>query len=242
MSTWHEAFAEVERQVSSITTSRPWFRGHCVSDWKLLPTLARCRPSNEAANRFPSDDSRERGVYSFFVREAGGLIDSSDPWSVAVSMQHHGIPTRLLDWTTTFAVALYFALKDSAGDAAVWILQPFRLNEILIGRRVTLDVDEFDGNYADYFIRRSKTPPAAAVALDPPWRHPRLLNQRGGFTLHADLITPLEELAAGALHKIIIPQTAHKDAWRYLKLSGISEFSLFPDLDGLARDLRTRFF
>ena len=58
------------------------------------------------------------------------------PWEIFALMQHHGIPTRLLDWSESALVALYFALSSEPsykGLRAVWILNPYSLNKVNVG-------------------------------------------------------------------------------------------------------------
>jgi hypothetical protein len=152
-------------------------------------------------------------------------------------MQHHGIPTRLLDWTETFAVALYFALKGSRTDAAIWVLRPGLLNQRTSDTDGILEASDLAGRYSDVFLSGGSPMTADVVALSPHRHNPRVAQQRGGFTLHTNLDAPLEILHPDVVTKISIPRGCNSEAERFLELSGVSEFSLFPDLDGLAREL-----
>lgn len=242
MDAWISVYRELGAITKRIDTGTPWFRGHSNATWRLQPTLARCRPTTEAELPYYTDEERESGTYGEFVAQSGPLLAPNDGWAPAFAMQHHGLPTRLLDWSTVFGVALHFALRSSEGDAAVWILDPFELNRILIGREETFELYDCPGDYREMFIRRKVPLGAAAIALNAPRQHPRVFNQRGGFTLHADLAASLEDLAPAALHKLTVPADARSGARDFLRFAGISEFSLFPDLDGLARDFRAMFF
>src|SRR5262249_36555293 len=148
------------------------------------------------------------------------------------AMQHHSVPTRLLDWTECFAVAVHFALKDATGDASIWILDPFTLNQASIGSAKVVR-PSFLGSYFDLYITRTThlRKKTAAVALYPLRYNPRVFQQKAGFTLHHDLERPLEEIYPRALTRIVLPESVHGDARAFLLLSGVSEFTLFPDLD-----------
>lgn len=60
-------------------------------------------------------------------------------------------------------------------------------------------------------------------------------SQSAVFTLHKDLRVPLEDLCPNAVRQIVVPRVVHDEAQKFLRLSGISEFTVFLDLDGLAR-------
>jgi hypothetical protein len=243
VNTWSQIVDDVIEHTLSINQAPLLFRGHADASWSLKPSLARVPPTRDCRSPFASDDLRERGVYWRFRTEAGVLLPAEiDPWSVAFAMQHHELPTRLLDWTDTFAIALHFALRHAVRDAAVWILNPFELNRKALGVAAMLMPQALDGNYFEYYIAREKEPPAPIVAVTPLRHDPRIFNQRGGFTLHSDLTIDLSTVAPSAIRKFVIPTDLHEDARRFLRLTGISEFRLFPDLDGLARELFERSF
>jgi hypothetical protein len=240
--TWHDVYDEIMAAAESLQLATPWFRGHREAGWQLLPTLARCRSTKQAARTYTSEKARERGVFRHFVTESGTLLPQNDNWAAAFAMQHHGVPTRLLDWSTTLAVGLYFALKDATADAALWIMSAPKLNEILVGDDDVPEVSALPGDYFSYFIS-GKTPlGATARAFYPPRHHPRVFNQRAGFTIHSELKTSLDVLAPGAFRKVIIPSHVLSSAKNFLWAAGITEFSLFPDLDGLSRELQRRYF
>lgn len=235
MTIWSECYEKAITTIESEDSDLLFYRGHADGSWKLLPTLARSEVSNPK-------NSEQVTFFDFQTRAGDLLSEGTSPWQVAFSMQHHGLPTRLLDWTESFATALYFALKSATNDACVWVLNPFELNELMINRVELIRPEDLKSNYEEYFISESAKLEGKCVAVSPLRHHPRVFRQRAGFTIHDDLREPLEEICSSALTKIEIPVSAHGEARQFLKLSGISEFLLFPDLDGLARELYEEHF
>lgn len=228
-----EIIQQVQEARSSFKGDLLFYRGHADVDWSLTPGLARRKRAEEL----------EQILYYDFITRAGTLLPSNaSPWQHLFAMQHHGLPTRLLDWTTTFGVALYFAMKECAGDAAIWVMDPFELNKRCWTEESIPAPDELEANYYEAFIIKDKKISCSAVAISPTRENPRLFNQKAAFTLHVDLKSPLEDLCPSAVKKIVIESDLLDEAREFLRLAGISEFSLFPDLDGLARDLLAEHF
>jgi len=221
MSAWDEIYRTVTRHLQEAGRNTLFFRGHSDASWKLLPGVARLPPEHPRI-------LENRLIFEFLTRAGALLRDSTPSWSNVFAMQHHGMPTRLLDWTETFGVALFFALREGKGDAAVWILDPYDLNQLTRAKRTILDVTAFAHSYYDYFISGEQQFDPPVVALSPPSDHPRILHQRGCFTLHKDISTPLEELYGDVVTKVLIPAAARDDARMFLRSVGISEFPSSP--------------
>lgn len=235
MDSWQETYEKIVAAIAATGTQFLFYRGHCDAKYRLMPSLGRLPLLKATA----SEDS----IYFDFVTRAGELLPRhNDSWANLFAMQHHGLPTRLLDWTETLGVALYFALKSGKGNACIWILNPFALNEKTINSKAIVHPTELNGDYREYYIARTKHLEGNVVAISPLRHFPRVFHQRAGFTLHDDLTQPLDKLHADVVTKITIPASARAGGEEFLRLAGISEFSLFPDLDGLARELNDMYF
>ncbi len=123
------------------------------------------------------------------------------------------------------------------------MLDPYELNSQALGREVVIHLEtSFPGGYERYFVQERNELfgrfPASVAAIVGGHRSERMRMQRGVFTVHRDLSRPLEALFPDCLQKIPIPKNAMAEAAQFLRLSGINESTLFPDLDGIARHIR----
>lgn len=250
MTEWSKFMNDVQDHMRVLAESgcdMPFFRGHSDGGWPLLCGLGRQAP----------DEFKKQNVecilYYDFLSLGGSLLSrNADSWEVLFAMQHHGLPTRLLDWTTTFSASLYFAIRPylafrhfpeisiPSARPCIWILDAFELNRCeQSDPSIANPYTDFDGNYQENFIEGTKSIDARAVAILPPQHSPRQSAQRSVFTLHRELYAPLESFAGECLRKFELPPNSLPDAISFLTLSGVNEFSIFPDLDGLARHLKS---
>lgn len=233
---WSHIYNEVLDVMGELNSDLLFFRGHGNPSWQLTPNI------NRFKYKTPTGLEKLEGVTFFdYKTRSGSLLERNcSSWDIAFSMQHHGLPTRLLDWSESFAIALYFALKGVRGkqSCCVWIMNPFHLNKKYGWGEVLPHPSELDSSYEDYFIlNEGKIKCEYDVLAISPLRHnSRMFNQHAGFTIHFNLDEKLDE-NNDFIHKVVIPHEAHDEARLFLKLAGITEFSIFQDLDGLSRDI-----
>lgn len=214
-----------------------FFRGHSSSSYVLEPGLFRNR------NGVSYTPYNESNFYYEFRARAGNLLKPHfNSWEILFTMQHFRLPTRLLDWSETFSVALYFALEGAQGDIDIWMFDPYELNQLTRGIDEVLDVEaDLKASYFDYFVERTVTPDwGDLIAIYPRRHNERLSSQSGMFTLHNER-TRLDDLSLTRLYRFTLEQKCLDDARNFLYLAGVNDFSLFPDLEGLGTLLKKRF-
>jgi FRG domain len=213
-----------------------WFRGQSGASWKLTPSIARdARISNA-----------EFMLIKRFKQNAMPFLDGrpKTDWDWLFLMQHHGLPTRLLDWTESPLVALYFSVNESkyyTDDGALWCLLPKALNEnanYLSSHAQELpffDVDIILNNYLPETIsseRTSNLKPMAAMSLR---ESKRLFAQLGVFTITHREPMAIEDVGdKNHIWRLIIPKNKKSEILHELALLTINKLALFPELPSVA--------
>ena len=230
--------------------SRSWFRGHTEVYDELTPGVF--RQGLDVHRRLRGD--LEQPIAEHFRREAPVLCDhvpdDEDYISWLFLMQHHGTPTRLLDWTTSPLMALYFCVSErQKEDGELWAMYPDNLNKCS-GRRgiylarsgiVRYLAEEPSWHPPDKLAEKCGLTkiPDTPVAVYPPMRFLRMASQLSAFTIHPkprpggtipELLPDERDLV-----KYIIPATKKPELQHHLAALGITKRTLFPDLDGLSR-------
>lgn len=212
-----------------------WFRGHARKDWVLVPGLA----------RIPKHLEAENALLKRFMQNATPHVDSPprNEWEWMFLMQHHRAVTRLLDWSESPLVALYFAVYEKPHmrhAAAVWCLDPLALNrEANLKFDFAAEIPAFgqDKVLDSYLPSHVKENPAELfpVAIVGPRNTPRMAAQLGTFTINHRLHTPIDEMGKGQhAWRWIIPANAKKDILKELSHLGYSALTVFPELDRVA--------
>ena len=207
------------------------FRGQHV-DKPLLPKLARLELKGNMANI-------ERIMLEEFKRGSVPLteIKPENNWDLLALAQHHGLPTRLLDWSYSALVALWFAVEKPPAkkvngnpeNGVVWILsgdlEDFRTN--------TKEIDPLDNKITKIFR-------STVVSR-------RISAQAGLFTVHKinenDNMIKFEtnKEFKNKLTKAIIPHEHFASIRKQLHVLGVNNSTIFPDIDGFCRHLEWRF-
>lgn len=231
-----------------------WYRGQSQEDWRLLPRV--WRP--ELSKRADISAAQLETVLALQFRRQAGVRTVGAPYSddfVAwlVLAQHHGLATRLLDWSGSICVAAYFAsqLPDNV-DGVVWWLDPNAMNESVHRNKALLTPGDGFCELAcqlafvhsdvqglpEHVRACAQRFQDAAVAMDPLETHLRMLIQQSKFTIHgADVSLDTLPAAHTFLRRFVIPAERKQEFRQSLALMGVREDTVFPDLDHLARAL-----
>jgi hypothetical protein len=265
--TWFHFMEELEQAKNSLGFQKNeecFYRGHAQADWQLCPGLLRgIKPYKKQLITAEYWDIESDLYYEFRSRARVLHNQEMSDWDVLFNMQHHKVKTRLLDWTEMLGTAIYFAIAGSKRDEkangntpCIWLMNPYRLNELYHGWKDLWDPENLDfyggsdESYSELLLGVHKKEAGKMfywdepIALYPLRKNDRLTNQGGYFTMHGNNILSLELLPKHQefLRKVHLPKAGTNAAFDFLEIAGINDFTMFPDLDGLAQYLNKKYF
>jgi hypothetical protein len=191
------------------------YRGVCNSEYELIPSIGRFKTKDKKP--FTAEDEKlmlkifKKYIYQYYSEN----IVNNDMELLTIA-QHHGLPTRLLDWTKNPLVAFFFAVEQptNASYSCVYICN-------LSKAELDVDIEPFEINKVFKYVQKH---------LDR-----RIVAQNGLFTIHNEPNVAWKPIK---LEKILIKNDIRKEIKRSLSRLGINNSTLFPDVDGIAKHIK----
>ena len=224
-------WVDFERWISEVSgiTDTTIFRGQSKA-WKLLPSIA--RKIND--QRLLKLEKVSMAQFQERAPRTLQVVPESD-WDWLVTAQHHGLPTRLLDWTEDPMIAMWFALREaSPTDSApeIWVMTP-----------LATDVIDDLKHSRPYAGSRTK-------AFRAGFNHPRIKAQKSWFTAtkfvdkSSMAFIPIErnQTLRKRIQRLRISAFAVPRLQEELKERGYTVAKLMPDTDEVASDIRDAVF
>lgn len=257
-----KTFTEYVSIVDSFQASKNnsiWYRGCGKSTYKLIPSLFRHHTIKDITELSKLE-------YKLMIRFRQRSIPFhnktiADDWESLFFMQHYGVPTRLLDWTENPFIAFYFSVMSAeyeykknklkyTSPSSIWILDPVVWNQHALKHEsydqgILSTTDEQLKGYkpTPNFSRMNDLP----VALNGTHNSSRIVAQRGVFMIFGQDTNSMENLFEresfpdNCLIKITIEKDVLPNMKKSILSNGITESVVFPDLDGLACEIKREF-
>jgi hypothetical protein len=228
------------------------YRGSGSRAWPLLTSLDRLGGTDPPHTKA----HLEEHILRNFVRYSRPFlpVTPANEWELLVAAQHHGVPTRLLDWSYSPLIAAHFATLAGPPDSdkVVWRLNWRRVHEHFGLPPYAFLVQDLDDMLHEHGIQslsdlmsrpHARDGERFVCMLDPPALDDRIVAQSATFTISTDKSQPFdallhEEGLSCALTRYVIPRERLNYVRDQLDLCALDERKLFPDLDGVAAQLR----
>jgi hypothetical protein len=219
------------------------FRGLSLADHELSNSLIRLSAGQIDVSKL------ELSLVRNFRKYAQTVAPVDSIWHWLALGQHHGLPTRLVDWTYSPFVALHFATEspaDFGADGVVWCVNFVEANRLLPPRLKTILEEEHSDTFTVEMLGEFPSLRAFdalgrdpfVIFIEPPSLDARILNQFALFSLmptpSARLDRWLEEHPK-LFRRVVVPAELKWEVRDKLDQANISERTLFPGLDGLSR-------
>jgi len=209
------SFEKLHQRIQSYRSKTMIYRGVKDTSYELIPKIGRYDCFKKST--LQEIETEERTMLRLFRERAWPLLGDAkvSDWELLALGQHHGLPTRLLDWTRNPLVAAFFAVEDeNDGDSLIYA---FHHTTFLLTKE---QPDPFARKTVGKFIPNHVTQ--------------RITAQAGLFTIHPNPKNPFE---SDKLDRLIIPGNFRKSLKGILYRYGIQRATLFPDLEGLAKHI-----
>ncbi|EGR0059086.1 TPA: FRG domain-containing protein [Vibrio vulnificus] len=243
-----KSWSEFDRLVARKNYRKWLFRGQSNYEWSLQSSLSRCFDETEQIHQVRDVEEtisnhyeHEQVMLDKFRCHAHlylkNLPHEDDTLSWLCLMQHYGAPTRLLDFTFSPYVALYFALEAGTEDAAVYFINHDAL--------IKDDIEIFDGSpeIAYRALFKSDTGVECLFSFEPKFSNERLLAQQGLLVAPNNLELTHELILQSYKHKendfikVRIPGKFRYSGLRKLNQMNINAANIYPGLEGFCRSL-----
>lgn len=205
---------------------RWYYRGHSRLEYELRPKVGR--------EPFMTKISSDKVMFEKWKRHAVAYVTAPaqelSEWDWLAIAQHHGLATRLLDWTFNPLAAAFFAIVSST-------------NEVDCNHDSVVYAHYSRSDFIDTTKKRNPFRFTGISRVAPSSVAPRIGRQGGIFTVHGPPIHDLQQYLPkdDKLEKIVVDRNCKKDFAIQLSHYGVNRLSLFPDLDGLSAHINWSF-
>lgn len=231
------------KQLKRMYGSQPiWFRGQENSEWHLIPSIQRGKLYQKES--FVTND------FYIYVNQIEENMPHKTNYAAWMSlMQHYGLPTRILDWSSSPLVACYFALeknREKNNDSCIWVLIPRRVNKQEGFGECVYPIDA-------YTVQEMLTPAFKPntkvdnefrdkiIACHSVEKNLRMYSQQSSFTVHNSK-KRLEDICdSETLFKLTIPNECKQEMYESVSILGISTHFIYPDMEHVSRDIISKY-